>query len=102
MLIFNVGLEITNFYSSIIITGSIIGFFLFPFYLMNFKENVHKFFEFLKKRKNKIIFILFLLFFFFIAINFKYDGTVGGVFFINYLILFFQTTIFFSFYLLYV
>ena len=81
LLIFNAGLEITNFYSSIIITGSIIGFFLFPFYLMNFKENVHKFFEFLKKRKNKIIFILFLLFFIFIAINFKYDGTVGGGFF---------------------
>ena len=31
LLIFNAGLEITNFYSSIIITGSIIGFFYFLF-----------------------------------------------------------------------
>ena len=42
--------DITNFYSSIIIVLSIIGFFLLPFFILDFKENLKRMNFFLKKK----------------------------------------------------
>jgi len=79
LLIFNIGLKITNFYSSILITLSIIGFFLIPFFIMDLKENLNKLKNFYKNNYLNLILIIFL--FIIILLNFKYDGFVGGGFF---------------------
>ena len=71
-------MNITDFKSSILIVISIIGFYLFPFFILNFKENIR---IFLNEKLNKKKFYVYLLLNFFlvwICFNFHYDSLIGG------------------------
>jgi hypothetical protein len=70
--------DITNFYSSIIIVLSIIGFFLLPFFILDLKENLKKINFFLKKKSNLLLILFLTSAFILLCFNFKYEGMIGG------------------------
>ena len=63
--------DITNFYSSIIIVLSIIGFFLLPFFILDLKENLKKINFFLKKKSNLLLILFLTSAFILLCFNFK-------------------------------
>tara|TARA_Y100000816_G_scaffold289023_1_gene274689 strand:- start:1766 stop:2680 length:915 start_codon:yes stop_codon:yes gene_type:complete len=86
--------DITNFYSSIIIVLSIISFFLLPFFILDFKENLKKINFFLRKKSNLFLILLLISVLIYFCFNFKYEGMIGGGIFYKLSNLIFKNNLF--------
>ena len=70
---------ITDFKSSIVISLSIISFYLIPFFILEFNKNIKLVIEHIYSFKKTYLVLMILLIYFFITFN--YMGSIGGGFF---------------------
>ena len=84
-----------NFYNTILISSSIILFYLIPFYLLRWFEIKKVIFKNTKNIKYLVLLILLLLITFFLSTKFNYNYKLGGGFFLKLSYLLFNNNILF-------
>lgn len=84
-----------NFYNTILISSSIILFYLIPFYLIRWFEIKKVIFKNTKNIKYLVLLILLLLITFFLSTKFNYNYKLGGGFFLKLSYLLFNNNILF-------
>ena len=83
LLFFGIKQNITNFNSAILVSGSIVFFYVFPFVVQNIVNYNSNFKEKLLNIYNKKFLLISILIVFLCSLNFEYNSSVGGGIFIK-------------------